>query len=106
MGKLHIGKEVWTWKGHSGGIEIRDPKNKKTFVSFDYFGIDYGDEGRSVTPAAIKRHIEGVILSPPDGVKCLTCYGKGQRKAAGGRFSKCVICKGTGRREPDGVPKW
>ena len=106
-GNIHIGKDVWTWRIHTGKIEIRDPNRKKTLVSFSAFGHEYGDEEtRQVVPSEIRKYIEHVILAPPDGIKCLTCYGKGQRKAAGGRFSKCAVCKGTGRREPDVVPKW
>lgn len=106
MGNIHIGKDVWTWRGHGHGIEIRDPNGKKTIVHYWAFGIDDYDEGRSVTPADIRRHIEGIILAPPDGIKCLTCYGKGQWKSAVGRFYKCAVCGGTGRREPNAIPKW
>jgi hypothetical protein len=106
-GNIHIGKDVWTWRIHTGVIEIRDPKNKKTLVSFTAFGHEYGDdETRPIVPSEIRRHIEGVILAPPDGIKCLTCYGKDQRAGTKGRFRECVICHGTGRREPNIVPKW
>lgn len=105
MGNIHIGKDVWKWRAYTGKLEIRDPNGKKIMVSFASFGFEYGDEGRSIVPSEIRKYIESVILAPPDGIKCLTCYGKGGRKAAGGRFLKCPVCS-SGRREPNVVPKW
>lgn len=105
LANIHIGKDIWRWRAHTGKLEIRDPNGKKTMVSFASFGFEYGDEARSIVPSEIRRYIESVILAPPDGVKCLTCYGKGTCGTKG-RFHKCVVCDGTGRREPNIVPKW
>lgn len=106
IGNIHIGKDIWTWRGHKHEIEIRDPKGQKTRLTYARLqGLEYGDDVRSVTPRDIKQFIEEVLLLPPDGVKCLTCYGKGTR-VTGGRSIKCAICDGLGRREPSKVPKW
>lgn len=104
-GNIHIGKDVWTWRIYTGRLEIRDHNRKKTMVSFESLGFEYSDDELPLRPSFIRKYIESVLLAPPDGIKCLTCYGKGERGTKG-RFHKCVICHGTGRREPNIVPKW
>ena len=106
MGRIHIGKDVWTWEGYRGSIVIRDPQRKKYRFSENELAPDAASYDTVFTPANVRRLIENRILAKPDGIQCKTCYGRGGKKGVSGRFIKCKICGGTGRLEPKVVPKW
>jgi hypothetical protein len=116
MGKIHINGEVWTWRGGGHHFTIRDPKGKKHVVdhakllNMEWSAIERGmwkgNPYVNVTPADIRRYIEGHLLYTPDGIKCLTCYGKGKRPGRGGRMVPCRVCGGAGRHEPCVSKAW
>jgi hypothetical protein len=82
-GKLHIGRDVWTWTMPSSSyVLIRDPKRKKTAVKPFFIEQEWRKERDvkdlrdpehdwntehcffNVTPAKVKAYITRVLLQP------------------------------------------
>jgi hypothetical protein len=82
-GKLHIGRDVWTWTMPSSSVVlIRDPKRKKTAVKPWLIHEEWRKERdakklkdpehstnteiwySNVTPSKVKAYIMRVLLSP------------------------------------------